>query len=308
MYSVLYSRTRNTVVVVISHFVCHLFFVLTDTGMKEREGVGALPYIRITCDLYTSLCISLCRCRCRCRCRCTLVDTSTFIFHRHICVKLFLLCSHWCYSCTRIIRIIRVAHILFVFCDDEETARTLVNSYYTSNSNNSTTSTSNRNKTMLNNNGLLILVADCVLPKLYPIEPLIQAIATCIRLYDDENNQNNNNDHCSTTNSTTRSKNKSACALLSYEYRYYQQGYDPKQEFIRLATSHKYQLLVKTVPKQKLHPIYATDDIELWIVTANNHNKKKKKKKKKKELLKTRQNNTQLMHRHKTRTIYEQHE
>ena len=139
------------------------------------------------------------------------------------------------------------------------------------------------------NNGLIILVADCVLPKLYPIEPLVKAIDDCIRHYEDKNKTKNwyqersRSDSDSGTNTTTtttttttnneeqrasvtRSESKSACAIVAYEYRYYQAGYDPKTEFIKLAT-HKYGLRVVTVPTEHLHPIYSTDDIEIWIVS-----------------------------------------
>jgi predicted nicotinamide N-methyase len=99
----------------------------------------------------------------------------------------------------------------------------------------------------------LVLVADCVLPKLYPIGPLVQAI-----------------DDCLTSRSTSDSRlhtdqpHATPMAILSYEHRYYP-DYDPRDKFRELA--NKRSLHVRTVPIHDMDPVYSVPDIELWIVT-----------------------------------------
>ena len=103
--------------------------------------------------------------------------------------------------------------------------------------------------------GLVVLVADRVLPKLYPMAPLMQAIDDCLRLGSgcgDGNNDNNNDDD-----------NDDACALLSYEHRYYP-DYDPRTEFRWLASERG--LEVSSVPLEEMDPVYSLEDVELWIV------------------------------------------
>jgi len=85
---------------------------------------------------------------------------------------------------------------------------------------------------------ILVLVADCVLPKLYPIEPLLQALS--VLLEHDESQ-----------------------ALLSYEYRYYPE-YDPETKFRELCS--QYGLKVDTIPYSEQDPVYQADDIHLWRV------------------------------------------
>lgn len=86
----------------------------------------------------------------------------------------------------------------------------------------------------------LIIISDCVLPKLYPIEPLVDTIDMII---------SQNYDNC--------------IAIVSYEYRYYP-SYDPKTKFMELcATKH---LMVTTIPIEQHDPIYSLDDIEIWHV------------------------------------------
>lgn len=104
-------------------------------------------------------------------------------------------------------------------------------------------------------NGLVILVADCVLPKLYPIAPLVQAIDDCLRLYDDEKEK------CG--EQSTSPAPSSSFALLSYEHRYYPE-YDPRIEFRRLASERC--LDVFTVPRDEMDPVYSLEDVEIWIV------------------------------------------
>lgn len=83
----------------------------------------------------------------------------------------------------------------------------------------------------------IILVSDCVLPKLYPIEPLVDAI-----------------DKLSGQNTTT---------FLSYEHRHYL-AFDPRRRFEELATARGF---TKTnIPQAQQHPIFSADDIEIWEV------------------------------------------
>ena len=84
----------------------------------------------------------------------------------------------------------------------------------------------------------LVIVADCVLPKLYPIAPLVQAVDELLV------------------------KPKSL-ALISYEHRYYPE-YDPRDKFKELATSRG--LVVELVPMDEHDPVYSVDDIEIWKV------------------------------------------
>ncbi|CAM9698673.1 unnamed protein product, partial [Hapterophycus canaliculatus] len=83
----------------------------------------------------------------------------------------------------------------------------------------------------------VVLVSDCVLPKLYPIEPLVDAI-----------------DRLSGPDTVT---------IMSYEHRHYQ-AFDPRTRFEELAAAKG---LVKTVvPQARQHPIFSADDIEIWEV------------------------------------------
>ena len=89
----------------------------------------------------------------------------------------------------------------------------------------------------------VILVADCVLPKLYPIDPLVQAIDELLPSSDNDEHQ--------------------TMAILSYEHRYYP-DYDPRDKFRALATERG--LIVETIPSVQYDPIYSVDDIEIWHV------------------------------------------
>jgi len=81
----------------------------------------------------------------------------------------------------------------------------------------------------------IILVSDCVLPKLYPIAPLVDAIDELA--------------------------GPDTVAYISYEQRYYPE-YDPKEYFTNLAEAKGFQLTV--VPLEEQHPIYSVEDIEIW--------------------------------------------
>mmetsp|Transcript_28588 Transcript_28588/g.69268 ORF Transcript_28588/g.69268 Transcript_28588/m.69268 type:complete len:278 (-) Transcript_28588:163-996(-) len=85
----------------------------------------------------------------------------------------------------------------------------------------------------------VVLVADCVLPKLYPIAPLVQAIDELL-------------------------VSPTSVAILSYEHRYYP-GYHPRSKFEELATQRG--LDVEQITGEALDPVYSVDDIEIWHVT-----------------------------------------
>ena len=83
----------------------------------------------------------------------------------------------------------------------------------------------------------VVLVSDCVLPKLYPIEPLVDAI--------------------------DRLSGPETVTIMSYEHRHYQ-AFDPRRRFEELAAARG---LVKTdIPQVHQHPIFSADDIEIWEV------------------------------------------
>lgn len=83
----------------------------------------------------------------------------------------------------------------------------------------------------------VILVSDCVLPKLYPIEPLVDAI-----------------DRLSGPDTVT---------IMSYEHRHYE-AFDPRRRFEELTAAKG---LVKVdIPQARQHPIFSADDIEIWEV------------------------------------------
>lgn len=85
----------------------------------------------------------------------------------------------------------------------------------------------------------VVLVADCVLPKLYPIAPLVQAIDELL-------------------------VKPNAIAILSYEHRYFPE-YDPREKFLELATARGLQ--VQVIEQEQFDPVYYADDIEIWHVT-----------------------------------------
>jgi len=88
------------------------------------------------------------------------------------------------------------------------------------------------------NHADVVLVADCVLPKLYPIGPLVDAIDDLLTSPD-------------------------AVAILSYEYRYYP-DFDPGQEFRRLCAIKG--LSFESIPLIEHDIVYSVEDIEIWHV------------------------------------------
>lgn len=83
----------------------------------------------------------------------------------------------------------------------------------------------------------LIIASDCILPKLYPIAPFVDAL-----------------DELSTQKTVT---------YITYEHRFYPE-YDPKERFMTLATQKGFT--VRVVPLSEQHPIYSVEDIEVWEV------------------------------------------
>jgi len=83
----------------------------------------------------------------------------------------------------------------------------------------------------------IVLISDCVLPKLYPISPLVDAI-----------------DELSGPETIT---------YMSYEQRYYP-DFDPREKFFQLANAKN--LYVRVVPREEQHHIYSLEDIEIWEV------------------------------------------
>ncbi|CAM9144956.1 unnamed protein product [Pylaiella littoralis] len=83
----------------------------------------------------------------------------------------------------------------------------------------------------------VVLVSDCVLPKLYPIEPLVDAI--------------------------DRLSGPETVTIMSYEHRHYQ-AFDPRRRFEELAAAKG--LVKSVIPQAQQHPIFSADDIEIWEV------------------------------------------
>ncbi|KAG6977714.1 hypothetical protein JG688_00000089 [Phytophthora aleatoria] len=89
----------------------------------------------------------------------------------------------------------------------------------------------------------LILVSDCILPRLYPIEPLVKALTLL-------------------SGPHTR-------ILISYEHRHYQH-FQPKQRFWELMEDRKFSLRV--IDSNEYHPHFVASDIEVWEITADSCN------------------------------------
>ncbi|KUF92029.1 Beta-glucosidase 30 [Phytophthora nicotianae] len=84
----------------------------------------------------------------------------------------------------------------------------------------------------------LILVSDCILPRLYPIEPLVEALTLLSRPH-------------------TR-------ILISYEHRHYQH-FQPKQRFWELMEARTFSL--REIDSTEYHPHFVASDIEVWEIT-----------------------------------------
>jgi SAM-dependent methyltransferase len=84
----------------------------------------------------------------------------------------------------------------------------------------------------------LVLVSDCVLPKLYPIDLLLLAV--------------------------DRVLGPSSTALFSYEHRPFPE-FDPRHEFARLSEARG--LRVRVVPLDQHDDLFSAEDIEIWEVS-----------------------------------------
>lgn len=89
---------------------------------------------------------------------------------------------------------------------------------------------------------IVVLVSDCVLPKLYPIAPLVDALDELLPRFPETIN-------CS--------------AILSYEHRYFP-DYDPRDKFRELCQVKGLQVTV--IPLEEQDPVYSVEDIEIWQV------------------------------------------
>lgn len=83
----------------------------------------------------------------------------------------------------------------------------------------------------------VVLVSDCVLPKLYPIAPLVAAFDDLL--------------------------GRDSVAIVSYEHRYFP-DYDPRDKFRELA--EELGLTIRVVPLTEQDPVYSVDDIEIWQI------------------------------------------
>ena len=83
----------------------------------------------------------------------------------------------------------------------------------------------------------VILISDCLLPKLYPMEPLIQSIDIL--------------------------SSSISLILMSYEHRFYQ-NFDPKIEFFKKMKQKGFT--IRILQEDELHPFYQADDIEIWEI------------------------------------------
>jgi protein N-lysine methyltransferase METTL21D len=81
----------------------------------------------------------------------------------------------------------------------------------------------------------IVLISDCILPRLYPIEPLVDAL------------------ECLCGPHTT--------VLISYEPRYYE-PFNPKTRFWELLAQK--QFTIREIDDDMYHPHYRADDIEVW--------------------------------------------
>mmetsp|Transcript_20232 Transcript_20232/g.26168 ORF Transcript_20232/g.26168 Transcript_20232/m.26168 type:complete len:310 (+) Transcript_20232:162-1091(+) len=84
----------------------------------------------------------------------------------------------------------------------------------------------------------LVVASDCVLPKLFPIEPLVQALKSLLR-------------------------HQHSKAYLSYEHRHFD-SYNPREKFTSLAKQYGLQVVI--ISDKDHDDIYSVEDIEIWKV------------------------------------------
>jgi len=83
----------------------------------------------------------------------------------------------------------------------------------------------------------VLLIADCILPKLYPVGPLVDAIAELMAA--------------------------TGVCFVSYEHRLWHE-FDPRHKFRELCEGKG--LKVDKVSEDRLDDVYRGDDIEVWCV------------------------------------------
>ena len=83
----------------------------------------------------------------------------------------------------------------------------------------------------------VVLVSDCVLPKLYPIEPLVEGLLELM--------------------------SQTSIAIVSYEHRHYPH-FHPAERFRELCKAS--DLTVCSIPSEDLDSVYSVDDIQVWLV------------------------------------------
>ena len=102
----------------------------------------------------------------------------------------------------------------------------------------------------------VVLVSDCILPKLYPIEPLVAAL-------------------CALTeprSSSVRESEEFVSApviIMSYEHRTWK-DFDPRDRFDELAAAAG--LCKRVVPHAEHDHVYQADDIEIWELYRASNN------------------------------------
>ena len=84
----------------------------------------------------------------------------------------------------------------------------------------------------------VVLVADCILPKLYPIPPLVAAIAELLTPF--------------------------GKCFVSYEHRTWFE-FDPREEFRRVCGERG--MVVERVEEGRMDEVYRGEDVEVWVVT-----------------------------------------
>jgi predicted nicotinamide N-methyase len=111
----------------------------------------------------------------------------------------------------------------------------------------------------------VVLVSDCVLPKLYPIEPLVAALCDITKpLAQPIDGSSPGEDKSSGKTAFSMTGDVSGpVILMSYEHRTYP-SFDPRVKFEELATEAG--LVKHKIPLAEHDLLYRADDIELWEV------------------------------------------
>jgi hypothetical protein len=102
----------------------------------------------------------------------------------------------------------------------------------------------------------LVLVSDCILPKLYPIEPLVRTLAALLCGEGDGK--------CSLSTKLNESRSPPPVALVSYEHRPFHL-YDPRSEFRRLLSNCSLRV-IREVPLAEQDPVYCSEEITIFEI------------------------------------------